>query len=258
MAIATRTDSTLSANFTQSTFVDALKQAFLNAGFSNPIDDYTGGTDRILVYSQTVDNTKTYGTNYLRIRITSGLVIYQQLLTAWNTSNHSGSNASAEYAYNSNTLNTNSPVSFTSINGGNEYKFVTISNSYFWILGLLTPEKRPSWWDLNSFSYGFIPIDYSYNSQWRSSNMNPYGNANYNSNIGAGNMANANPTTNKRDIITGILLYTQSNYGIGAKTSDDIVVCCANGIARNEVIAVGNNQYLVLQPITGGLGVRIA
>lgn len=258
MATATRADSNLAANFTQSTLADAIKQAFTNAGFANPVDDFTSGSDRILVYSQVVDSAKTYGTNYIRVRIASSLTLFQQILTGWNASNHTGSNGSSEYAYNSQSLNSSSPVTIISLNGGNEYKFVCISQGgYFWILGILTPSNRPNWWDLNSFSYGFIPVNTYWNS-WRSSTMNPYANADYSVSLSYAEMSNPNPITNKRDITTGLLFYSKSNAGIACKTSDDLVQCCANGIARYETIQASGNQYLVINPGAGGLAVRTA
>ncbi|ARV59145.1 hypothetical protein BZZ01_11285 [Nostocales cyanobacterium HT-58-2] len=257
MAIATRTDSSLAANFTQASLIDAIKQGFTNAGFSNPVDEFTSGSDKNLVYSQIVDSNKKYGSNFIKVRLTTGFSIYQQIFTAWNPSNHSGENGSNEYGYYYG-FDSKSPVNIVSLNGGNEYKFNCLSQGgSFWLLGILVPEKRPTWWDLNSFSYGFIPANF-YLNEWRSSNVNPYSNSTYSVSLAYGQLTNPNPQTNKRDIMAGLLFYTQSNCGIACKTSDELVMCSANGIARYEFIQASGMQYLVVNPGAGGLAVRIS
>jgi hypothetical protein len=258
MAVATRTDSTLASGFTQTTLGDAIKQAFINAGFPAAIDDYVSGTDRFLVFSQVVDSAKTFGTNILRVRISSSFYIFQQLFTSWNSTSKAGGNGSTEYYNSSITINPNSLLSITSLNGGSEYRFVCLSQgSSFWLLGLMAPTNRPTWWDLNSFSYGFIPAG-SASLTWRSSNISPYNNTDYDISLGYVQMASANPITNKRDITTGLLLYSRSYAGVACKTSDDLVQCCASGIARYETIQASGNQYLVVIPGTGALAVRVA
>lgn len=244
MAIATRTDINLASGFTQTSVIDAIKQGFLNAGFSHPIDDFTSGTDRILVYSQVVDASKVYGTNYLRLRFTSNLIPCQQLFTGWNVSTHIGTNGSGEHTHSGYGLNSSTPLTITSLNGGSEYNFVCLSQSgTFFLLGLLTPEKRPTWWDLNSFPYGFINTSYHYQHNWRTANISPYGTTEYHSPfINWDQMGNPNPITNKRDIVTGMLLFSTNYNGIAGKTSDDLTICYANGIAKNEVIQADGKQ----------------
>ncbi len=258
MVVASRTDSSLATGFTQSSLGDALKQAFINAGFPSAIDDFTSGTDRNIVFSHVADSSKAYGTNFLKVRINSSLTIFQQLFTSWNTSTKSGSNGSSEYSYSSSVLSASSSLSMTSLNGGSEYRFVCLSqSSNFWLLGTLIPANRPAWWDLNSFSYGFFCTSVSSLKTWRSSNVNPYSNTDFNLNLGFNEMAIANPVTNKRDMIIGLLLLSQSTAGVAGKTSDDLAHCCASGVARYESIQASGNQYLIISPGVGALGVRI-
>ena len=96
MVVATKTEASLAATITQTSFANALKTAFTSAGYSAVFDDYTSSTDRILVYAHVVDNSKVYGTSYLRIRITSALLIYQQIYSTWNATAHTGTGSSTE------------------------------------------------------------------------------------------------------------------------------------------------------------------
>jgi hypothetical protein len=257
MAIATRYDSQLVPTITQATLISALLNAFTDAGYSAQTANFTSGTDRILVYEFPIDTSKTFGTNFIRIRITSTLQVFQQIFTAWNTVNNTGSNGSTEI--NLGTLVTNVQVNFCALNGAAEYKLVLLTQGTLFIpLGILAPQNRPTWWDLNSWSWGFIATTASMNV-WRSSLLNPYNNAEFDTFLNSSRMSNPNPQTNRRELLTGLMLLTQSNTGVAGRTSDDLASASASGSGRYDVLALfGSNQkYLLLVNVAGGLAIRI-
>ncbi|BAZ36972.1 hypothetical protein NIES4101_28930 [Calothrix sp. NIES-4101] len=256
MAIATRTDTSLAATISQTTLVNALLTAFANAGFSSPFDNYTSGTDRILVYKVDVDASKTFGSNYLRIRITSALQVLQQIMAGWNTSTKAATNASTEVSMGS--LSTSSLIQFVALSGGNEYKFISLTQgTVFMLLGILMPENRPSWWDLNAWTWGFIFTSTTLLAL-RSSSKFPYTVSEYEF-LSSTRMGIANPQTNRRDIFAGNILLTSSNAGGAGKTSDDICLACGNGGSRYDTLSFPGDtkQYLLINNTSAGLAVRI-
>lgn len=258
MAIATRIDSFVAPTWTQATLFDGIKAAFVNAGFTATFDDYTSGTDRIVVYAIVLDATKTYGTTYLRIRLTTGFVIGQQLYSTWNTSTKTGLNPSTEITYTALTATTQ--VNFTALNGASEYRLVLLIQGVNAIaLGFVSPANRPAWWDLNAWNYCYIPTANTF-AIFRSTNLNPYSNAENDSSLNVTRMGIANAQTNRRDLLPGVVFYSQSNQGISGRTSDDLVMLAGSGTTRYDTIQIPNDtkQYLSLNPASGGLAVRIA
>ncbi|MBE9191398.1 hypothetical protein IQ230_13790 [Gloeocapsopsis crepidinum LEGE 06123] len=258
MAIAIRTDSFVAPSITQLSLFNAIKQAFQNAGFVTPFDDYTSGTDRIVVYAITLDPSKTYGTTYLRIRLTSSLVIGQQILATWNTSNKTGTDASSEVTYSA--IATNNQVDFVALNATPELNIVMLTQGSTAIaLGSISPENKPSWWNLEAWNYCFIPIGNTF-ATCRSTTNNPYGNSSHDTSLNISRMGSANNQTNRRDMLPGIILYTQSNRGISGRTSDDLVMVAASGTTRYDTLQIpgDSKQYLIIDPSVGGLAVRIS
>lgn len=255
--VATRTDTTLGTNFTQATLFAAIKTAMANAGFSAPIDDYTSGTDRIVIYAFITDATKVYGTTYYRIRVASSLIIYSSLYQNWNTGTHNGANPSNEYSFLA--LSTNVAVNFTALNGGSEYKFLFITQGTILVpLGVISPAIKPNWWNLNSWNYAFIWANGAL-SGFGSTALNPYGNVAYSPIINTALMANANPQTNVSDILTGIVILTNTNRGIAGKTSEELGSACAAASSRYNTIATDNinENFLIINPVAGGLVIKV-
>lgn len=258
MAIATRTDSFVAPTWTQATLFDGIKAAFSNAGYATTFDDYTSGTDRIVVYAIALDATKTYGTTYLRIRLTNTFTIGQQLYSTWNTATKTGLNPSAEITYTAPIATTQ--VSFTALNGAAEFKLVMLSQGTNAIaLGFVSPANRPAWWDLNAWNYCFVAIANTFTT-FRSTNLNPYNNTESDSSLNQTRMGIANSQTNRRDLLPGVIFYSQTNQGISGRSSDDLVMLAGTGTTRYDTIQIPNDtkQYLLLNPASGGLAVRIA
>lgn len=260
MAVATRTDSFLAPTITQQTLYDAVKQAMTNAGYPAPTQEFTSGTDRVVVYAIVLDNTKTFGTTYLRVRVTTTFIIGQQLFSTWNTATSTGTNGSTEYT--STAFLSTAQLNFTALNGGTEYKLALLyQGALFYPLGYFAPVNKPAWWDLNAWNYCLHPVDNTFTTI-RGVTVTPYAanNTNYDTNLNYTRMGTANQQTNRRDILPGILIYNQANQGISGRTSDDLVMVAGSGATRFDTLqAPGDSkQYLLLNPASGGLAVRVA
>lgn len=259
MVVATRIDSFVPAIITQQNLYDGIKQAFSNAGYPAPFDEYTSGTDKFVVYAVVIDSTKLAGTAYLRIRVSNAFVLAQQLYTSWSVASHTGSNSSSEIAYSA--FANNLQINLIALNANPEYKFVLAwQSNVFSPLGYLSPTHKPSWWDLNSFPYVFIPA-YNDFSSIRTSNLTPYTQIDNDIALfGNTRLATANRITNRRDVLQGWLLLNQSNTGLAGRTSDDLILFSGSGTTRFDVLQIpgSNNQYLVLVPGNGGLAARVA
>ncbi len=258
MAPATRTTTSLASGITQTTIVSALLTAFSNAGYSSPVDNYTSGSDKVLVYALTYDASKTYGTVYYKIRISSGIAIYFQVLSSWNAVSHTGSNGSTDSLIS--TLTTTSTIVFDSLNASSEYKLVVVTQSgVSFLLGLIFPSSKPSWWDVNSFPYGFAFSTTTINAMVGSS-LSPYSNQNYSTLLNTTFMGSANLQTNRRDVLTGIVIFSNANRGVACKTSDDLAIAAASGNSRFDILTFpgSTNEYLIINNVPGGLAVRTA
>jgi hypothetical protein len=255
MAIANRTDTILSAGFTQTQLIAAIKTAFANAGKTTTYDEYTSGTNQILVYEFTYDASKTYGKCYLWIQVTNAFVCSQQLFLAWNTTTKAGSNGSSAVTFTA-FLNT-AQVRLIALDGGTEYTFVHLSQGTNYApVGVLFPANKRDDWDVNAYGYGFI-ANVSTCATWRSISINPYGNTLYDAlPIGNSRLANAGSVFNQRDLLAGLILLTQSNQGYACKTSDDIGAACATGSIFLDTITDGTKQYIIFGAGAGIFAVR--
>lgn len=258
MAIATRIDSFIAPTITQINLYNAIKQAFSDAGYPAPVSDFTSGTDRVLTYAVVLDASKVYGTSFIRVRITSGLVVAQQIFATWNISNNTGTGASTELTYTAFAIN--AQVNFVALNANPEFRLIAVfQGGIYFFLGFISPTNRPNWWNLDAWSYCFLPTGTNF-ALLRGTTFNPYGNTENDTSLNAGRMVVANTQTNRRDILPGVILFTQSNQGISGRTSDDLVMVAANGTTRFDIMQIPGDtkQYLLLNPATGGLAVRIA
>jgi hypothetical protein len=254
---ATRTNLVLGSNFTQATLVDALKLGMSNAGFSAPIDEYISGSDKVVVYSFVTDSAKTFGTTYLRIRVTTTLSIAAVLYANWNVISHSGSSGSPKAQFSG--LVTNNSVNFTALNGGAEFKFLFITQGTTIIpLGIFAPANKPNWWNVDNWTYAFTWASSSLNTVTGTA-INPYAQSTYSLLINNSLMINANPQTGTSDVLTGLILLNNSGKGIAGKTSDDLGSACVSGTTRYNTISsdTANHNFLIINPASGGLVIKI-
>lgn len=257
MVVAIRTDSLISPVIGQQNLYDGIKQSFVNAGYNAPFDEYVSGTDKIIVYQVVVDATKTYGVAYLRVRLTTALVVTQQILATWNASTHAGTSGSTEIAYTA--FATNVAVNFIALNMGGEAKLVLLyQGSVYYPLGYIAPINRPSWWDLNAWPYAFLPTSGTFTG-YRSTALNPFANTDHDTTLGSTRMGTANTISNRRDILSSIVFFTQANQGITGKSSEDFAMIAASGMTRFDILQIPGDakEYLLLNPTSGGLAVRV-
>lgn len=260
---ATIINSALSPAITQTNLVAAIKTAMTDAGFNSvPFDEFTSGTDKILVYDQTF-NAATFGKVYLWVKITTALAINQQLYTAWNATTHTGTNGGT--ASTAITFAAGSQINFKAIkqNTTKEYQllFVTQSTTVK-VLGTLRPASKPSWWDENSYPFYFIPPAATFATLQSTANATmPYTGSSastFTSSLNNPNMSAANPITSKRDVLAGVVLYPNSLQGVAGRTSDDLVMVAAAGLTRFDTIQIdpGVEEYILINPAVGGLAIR--
>lgn len=256
MAIATRITTTLNPTITTLALNNAIKTAFSSIGL-NHFDEYLSGTTRFLVYEVVYNPGTAFGRVYNRIGITSSLVISQELFTAWNTATKTGTNSSGVVNYI--TLSSSALITINAFNGGDEYKFVDITqNSSTCTLGVLLPQFKPDWWDTNTYPYGFTCVGTSAITAFRGLTPNPYNNTGY-TGIPLNNtiLSNDNLITNQPDVIKGICIYSSSNRGIAARTSDDIGACPSLSKTRfTEISLSDGTKYMILKAANGGLCLR--
>jgi len=253
----TVTNSSLSPAITQTNLTAAIKDALAAANFPAPFDEITGSTNRV-IYEITLNNSATFGKAYLEIEITSTRQVRQRLHTGWDPSTDTGVNSSAwgpQVQFSDDTV-----ITFRGFEKSDECRLVGIRQSnIIHFLGYLRPINKPAWWNENNFLYCFIPATNDFIT-WHgaAASNSPYGNATYTSSLGRAQMATANPITSKRDVVTGILLYSNSNQGAAGRTSDDLVMVSGSGLGIYDIIQVTPNveEYTLLVPAAGGLALR--
>lgn len=253
----TKTSTTLQSGFTQANLADEIKAAFIAFGFTL-VEDYTA-TDRLLVFSYAFDATKTFGTIYLRVRLTAALAVNQSIGTAWNTTTKAIANEST--ASTAVGFIATSPLEIISYSRGSELKFLQLSQgtTTTTFLGTIRPENKPSWWNENTYPYCFIPncnSNPNYFSTLYSSSLNPYSNNQCNL-LFSGALSTANSVTGKRDVVAGLLLLSNSNQGIAGKTSTDIALAAASGLAKLDTLQVSAaEEYTLLFGGNNGVALR--
>ena len=259
MAISARAITTLNPPFTQAQLSTALQSAFANAGFTSVFSSFTSGTDLVLVYALVVDATKTFGTTYLRIRITNTFVIHQTVFSTWNTANNTGTGNSSEASFTA--LVNSASVTFNALNGGIESRLVVVTQGTLFLpLGIVSPATMRSSWNLNVYTSGFI-FTAATMTVLRGTTANQTGNSDNDVVlVGTSRLGTANVVDNERDIFSGWTLLNQSNQGFTGKTSDDLVVVASSGSTRYDTISKSgtSQQYLIILPGAGGIAVRIA
>ena len=256
MTVATRTDSFLGAPVTQDSLYNAIKIAFANAGFGSPVDEYTDFSHKHAIYKYVYDSTKTYGQVYIRVRVRDDLYVFQSILATWNINTNTGTGECAEHYISQ--FNTTGPTNFVSLNALPEYGMVVMTQqSNFFYLGIIIPENRPIWWDLDFWPFAFQFVGGNF-EVFRSCVLNPYNNQENSTNLTHGYMAHANQVTNRRDLVPGVIFYNQSARGVAGKTSDDLVMVAASGASRFDIVQVpgDSKEYLLLNMSAGALGVR--
>lgn len=253
---ALQTINLINPTHTQTSLVNAIKNAFSQISLGSLQAELTQGTNKILVYSVSLNNTYAF----LQIKVTSSLAVTQQLFADWNSSNNTGISGGQEST--SATFTSNAILEVRTFNSPDEFKLVALSQSTkYALLGCLRPEtKHPN------FDESIAPFIFQFSNgwntpfvTWHSTGLSPYANAIYTSNMGNANLKQAHPISNKRDILAGMLLFNNAGQGIAGKTSDDIVSVASGGLNKFDSIQDpnGGNEYILLYPGNGSMAIRI-
>jgi hypothetical protein len=253
------TNSNLLPTITQANLTTAIKNALAATNFPTLFDEVSGDP-HLVIYEITLNNTATFGKAYLEIEITNDLKVRQRLHTNWDPIANTGANSGPwgpQIQFNNST-----EITFRGFEKSDECRLVGIRQSnQIQFLGYLYPANKPAWWSENSSLYCFIPGSNNFVT-WHgaAASNSPYGNATYTSSLGRAQMASSNPITSKRDVVTGILLYSNSNQGVCGRTSDELVMVSGSGLGIYDIIQVTPNveEYTLLVPAAGGLALRTA
>lgn len=263
---ATQTIISVSPTHSQVTLVTLIKNAFAAAGFDAPYADTTVGTDKIIVYRIISDVAKTYGTAYLRIKIASTRAISQTIGTNYNLTTNVLENPSTEST--ATIFVTNIFIEVRTFAKASEFRFVVLSQgSLIGFYGYLKPQSKHPCFDEEVAPYLFQSANVFTASNhfvsWVCTAITPYYTApNYTTtfftDMASIYLATANPVTNKRDSLGGMILYPSSNQGIAAKTSDDIIMLAASGLTRFDLIQVtpGIEEYTLIFAAAGSMAIR--
>jgi hypothetical protein len=256
-----RTDYTLLPPITQQTFYDAIKARLAVIGGYTLFSEYSASGDKIVVYELLSDSTKLFGKVYYRVRVTTGLQIFQQLYVTWNATTNTGTLPSTEST--SISFASNVAIDFVTFGKLPEYRFLALSqNTTFALFGGLRPEIKSDGWSEDSYPWMFI-LDNDWTAanqfkKWLSCTSNPYSNTSgFTSNMADSRLSSQNPVTNKRDSQASMVIYS-TTQGIAGQTSQEILTVAALGQTRFELIQfiAGTEEYILLNPGYGAMAIR--
>ena len=265
-------------------FTDTISTPISSAGFVTKLDTllktYTGESDGTCKYTS-YDNynntdyycnqniTNVYQVNfnlndpsqpyYMRLTVSpssNNIGISWEWFSSWDKNNHNGQGSSSAVTL-PNFL-PNQEIDFYNYYS-KEMNFLYLQQgSTIGLIGWMKPQFPRSW--VNTL-VGF-PSDYNATT-YRTVSPNPYGNYsnNFSTNLGNNSMSDSNPSNkNIRDALSGIIWFDQNRKGTPGKTSDDIISGCFNGLSyfSTDTDPVTGYRYVCLNPVAGGLGVRIA
>jgi hypothetical protein len=251
------TNSNLLPTITQANLTTAIKNALAAANFPTLFDEVSGNPNQV-IYEITLNSSATFGKAYLEIEITSDLKVQQRLHTNWDPIANTGVNSGAWGPQV--TFNNGTEITFRGFEKSDESRLIGIRQSNtIQFLGYLYPANKPTWWNENSSLYCFIPGANNFIT-WNgaAASNSPYGNGTYTSSLGRTQMASSNPITSKRDVVTGILLYSNANQGAAGRTSDNLVMISGSGLGTYDLIQVTPSveEYTLLNPTAGGIALR--
>lgn len=251
-------NSNLLPSINQSALVNGIKSAFGAANFPSLYDEVPG-TEHRLIYEVVLDANANFGKLYLEVEINASLQVRQRLHTGWDPIANVGVN-SGTYT-DPVQFNPDVEITFRGFEKSDEARIIGIrQTNLIQYLGYISPVVKPSWWNTNSSLYAFVPSDPSFLTLYGPAASNsPYGNAVYVTSLGRPQMASSNPISGKRDIVTGLLIYTAANQGAAGRSSDDLVMVAASGLGTYDLIQVtpGAEEYMILSPLAGGLALRV-
>ncbi|WP_100901174.1 hypothetical protein [Nostoc flagelliforme] len=260
MSIATITRTSYPSPTSQATFLSMLDTAMQVAGFTL-FDSKNISTIENRIYSLAVSNAAK-GTVYLRMQLTTGMVITARLSALWNTSTNTATNEGTVSSNATFSLSSLATISFTAINSAELKGVLIVQNITSFLLGVIRPANLESWYDESQFNFAFTADN--------SNNPNVYGTTlipasvasswgmNFSSFLSGSNPYNANIRQ-----IRPIEFFHPSAFGSVGYTSNDLVWAACSGISNTGIdeLITSNSSYLYLGKSSGqscALAVRIS
>jgi hypothetical protein len=242
--MSTFIDSTSPSSLTTAILGDSIRAAFANCGYSTPYDDYTASGTRNLVYEQVFDSSKAFGKVYVRITITSTLVVQQTICTAWNTSTKAATLASS--ASSSVTFSASQAITFRSCILNDAKLVLMYQGTLSKFLGWMKPATLNEI-DENSFC-GACQFQSSTTNVLFLTGATPYGSGGSASQLSITTIALTLANHyNKRDLVPGLLITSAAGRGVYGITSTDFALAAVSGLAVNELVG----DYRIISPSLG-------
>lgn len=203
----TQTGFQLAANYTQQSHYDALKAGLIAAGWGNPIDEYTSGTTKNMVFKPLT--TGTYAARlHLRVEISSANFISFYTADGWDVATHSTqkeASGGTVGSYNS----TAQVLDYLILTGANGYVISAHQGSARGAGGALLVDLTMTEWDTALF-LPFLTWGGSGQLQMPSgSAKNPWGSttsATFRADVSTLGLAVVNTLNNLRELVVGLAL----------------------------------------------------
>lgn len=166
MPLATITQSTLAAGFTQPSLDAYIQSELVAAGFTQVFSTTGASGQLIKVYSYT-HNASTYGTIYLRTEITtSGIGVTFGIAPAYN--NTTGALVNGYAGTNQNFISSTAITGYRVVHP--EMRFLNIGSL---AIGYVRPATQYSWWSDNNFPFFFSSLYQSFMTRFHSCALAP-------------------------------------------------------------------------------------
>lgn len=249
----------LAAGFTQQQLYDFLKAQLLAVGFTLH-EEYTVSTTKHMVFSLVLDAAKAKGTVYYRVGVTSAMAVDWQLYDTWNTGTHTGTNASSAGSASFSTASAYQSV--TAFRAGEAWLVWagnTTNTSHRWLLGMLRPAYKPSYWDEDTWPYALHATSGAV-STWSLSALSPFSSTSVALVALATSAVGANPYTNKREVLPGLVFYLAASPALLGRTSDDFAQVPNQTVGDTIQVTAGSEEWgffaLGTHNTAAGLAVR--
>jgi hypothetical protein len=268
MPLATQTNRTLAANWTEQAFIDALRLALKAAGFPATEFDYRPATatsvppHRYMVFEFVGDGSKAKGRSYLRIRwaISGGAYsLFSTLFDTWSLANRTGTGQGVEVA-SSFSLLPSAAVDFYSFSHP-EIRHVAINQGNSWAsLNFIRPANKINvgptvLFEEATFPYGFISagndLSFIYGCE---AALSPSGADGSYQVENMGHLAARNAATNRVQVIPAPKLYgANSNQGVFAQFSTDVGICASQGMTPLTEVNDATRRVLLIPRGNSGI-----
>ncbi|MBD2503421.1 hypothetical protein [Anabaena azotica] len=254
------TQTTLSGNINNVSFVNALRDALISVGYTS-FDTFLVGSaeHRILALNS---SSAAKGTVYLQISCNSSFNTGYQLHESWNTSPtaRGGTNSTINVGIGGFAAGTTA-VTFYSVNHP-EAKLVTIEQGTSQsVVGVIRPKGiAPSWWNENDFAYAFQT---KYNTNPPSSRLagttSPSGNNAFDYEyMQFSKMQDGNPRNNDARSIFPLCILSAGASGI-LESCNDLIVTASNTMRIRDTIPVSDKEiytYIWGNALSSGIAIR--